>query len=109
MQGRIAAGCWEHINAVVVLVDANATGKITLAQLADYISVVSLSQIDLSADLSRVDSILALFSPTRPAVPPAGITEWDYAFLNGLYRVSYSPVNQQRDIAARMVRRLAPR
>ena len=109
LQGRIAAGCWEHINAVVVLVDAKATGKVTLAQLADYISVVSLSQIDLSADLSRVDSILALFSPTRPTVPPAGITEWDYAFLMGLYRVSYSPVNQQRDIAARMVRRLAPR
>lgn len=109
LSGRIAAGCWEHINAVVVLVDARATGKVTLAQLADYISVVSLSQIDLSADLGTVDSILRLFAQPRPEVLPTGITEWDYAFLNGLYRVSYSPVNQQRDIAARMVRELAPR
>jgi hypothetical protein len=109
LNGRIAAGCWEHINAVVVLVDTRAMGKVTLAQLADYISVVSLSQIDLSADLGHVDSILRLFAQPRPEVPPAGLTEWDYAFLKGIYRASYSPMNQQRDIAARMVRELAPR
>ena len=109
LNGRIVAGCWEHINAVVVLVDARKTGKVSLAQLADFISVVSLSQIDLSADLGGIDSILRLFAQPRPEVPPAGITEWDYAFLKGLYRASYSPVNQQRDVAARMVRELAPR
>ena len=94
---------------MVVLVDTRSTGKVTVAQLADYISVVSLSQIDLSADLGGIDSILQLCAQPRPDVPPAGITEWDYAFLNGLYRASYSPANQQRDIAARMVRELAPR
>ena len=107
--GRIAAGCWEHITAVVVLVDARATGKATLAQLADFISVVSLSQIDLSADLGGIDSILRLFAQPSPEVPPAGLTEWDYAFLNGLDRASYSPADQQRDIEARMVRELVPR
>jgi hypothetical protein len=106
---RIVADCWEHITAVVVLVDARATGKVTLAQLADYISVVSLSQIDLSADLGGVDSILQLFAQPRPDVPPDGLTEWDYAFLDGLYRASYSPKDQQRDIEARMVRELVPR
>ena len=107
--GRIEAGCWEHINAVVVLVDTRAAGKVSVAQLADYITVVSLSQIDLSADLGGIDSILRLFAQPRPDVPPTAMTEWDYAFLNGLYRASYSPANQQRDIAARMVRELAPR
>jgi hypothetical protein len=106
---RLVAGCWEHINAVVVLVDARQTGKVNLAQLADFISVVTLSQIDLSANFGGVDTILKLFAQPRPDVPPAGITEWDYAFLRGLYRASYSPANQQRDIAARMVRELAPR
>jgi hypothetical protein len=109
LHGRIEAGCWEHITAVVVLVDARAAGKATLAQLADFISVVSLSQIDLSADLGSVDSILRLFAASQPEDQPAGLTHWDYAFLRGLYRVSYSPMNQQRDIAARMVRELAPR
>ena len=106
---RLVAGCWEHINAVVVLVDARQTGKVNLAQLADFISVVTLSQIDLSANFGGADTILKLFAQPRPDVPPAGITEWDYAFLRGLYRASYSPANQQRDIAARMVRDLAPR
>jgi len=107
--GRIEKGCWEHITAVVVLVDTRATGKVTLTQLADYISVVSLSQIDLSADLGGVDSILRLFAQPPPDVPPTGLTEWDHAFLNGLYRASYSPMDQQRDIEARMVRELVPR
>jgi hypothetical protein len=109
LSGRIEAGCWEHITAVVVLVDARGTGKVTLTQLADFIGVVSLSQIDLSADLGGVDSILRLFAQPPPQVLPAGLTEWDYAFLKGLYRASYSPKNQQRDIEARMVRELAPR
>jgi len=109
LSGRIEASCWEHINAVVVLVDVHAAGKVTLVQLADFISVVSLSQIDLSADLGSVDSILRLFEQPRPEVLPAGLTEWDYAFLKGIYRASYSPKNQQRDIAARMVRELVPR
>lgn len=106
---RIQASYSEHITAVVVLVDARATGKVSLAQLTDFISVLSLSQIDLSANLGGVDSILRLFAQPPPDVVPTGITEWDYAFLNGLYRASYSPMNQQRDIAARMVRELAPR
>jgi hypothetical protein len=106
---RVEAGCWEHIDAVVVLVDTRATGKVNVTQLADYISVVTLSQIDLSAPLGGVDSILQLFAQPRPAILPTGITEWDYSFLRGLYRASYSPANQQRDIAARMVRDLAPR
>jgi len=106
---RIVADCWEHITAVVVLVDAKAAGKVTLAQLADYISVVSLSQIDLTANFGGVDSILRLFAQPPPDVRPTGLTEWDYAFLNGLYRASYSPKDQQRDIEARMVRELAPR
>jgi hypothetical protein len=107
--GKIAAFDWEHITSTVVLVDARATGKVTLAQLADYISVVSMSQIDLTADLGGVDSILRLFAQPPPDVLPTGLSEWDYAFLKGLYRASYSPKDQQRDIEARMVRQLVPR
>jgi len=56
-----------------------------------------------------IDSILRHFAKPRPKVLPTGLTGWDYAFLKGIYRASYSPANQQRDIAARMVRELAPR
>ena len=106
---RIQASAVENIDAVVVLVDARATGKVTLAQLTDYIAMVSLAQLDLSADLGGVNTILKLFAQPRPDLPPVALTEWDFAFLNALYRAGYSPMNQQRDIRARMVRELAPR
>ena len=99
----------EGITAVVVLVDARATGKVTLAQLTDYIAMVSLAQLDLTVDLGGINSILRLFAQPPPEVPPVALTEWDYAFLHALYRTSYEPVHQRRDIRARMVRELAPR
>jgi hypothetical protein len=106
---RIVSDSAEGITAVVVLVDANATGKVTLAQLTDYITMVSLAQLDLSADLGSINSILRMFAEPRPAEPPLELTPWDYAFLKALYRTSYEPKNQRGDIRARMGRELAPR
>jgi hypothetical protein len=106
---RIESTAAENIRAVVVLVDTRAAGKVTLAQLADYVAMVSLSQIDLTANLGSINSILRLFGEPRAEVPPAALTEWDFAFLNGLYRTSYSPMRQRQDLAARMTRALAPR
>ena len=106
---RIVSPVAEGITAVVVLVDARATGKVTLAQLTDYIAMVSLAQLDLTADLGGINSILRLFAQPPPEVPPTALTDWDYAFLHALYRTSYEAVHQRRDIRARMVRELAPR
>jgi len=106
---RIESSAAENIRAVVVLVDTRAAGSVTLSQIADYIAMVSLAQLDLTANLGGVNSILRLFAEPRPATPPTALTDWDLAFLNGLYRTSYTPINQRRDIAARMARALAPR
>ena len=100
---RIASSAAENITAVVALVDARNTGKVTLAQLTDYIAMVSLAQLDLSADLGGLNTILKLLGP-QPWVLPTALTEWDYAFLKALYRTSYEPMNQRHDIRARMVR-----
>lgn len=107
---RIVASAKEAISAVVVLLDAKKIGKVTLAQTADYIAMVSLSQIDLRADLGATNTILKLFSDAQTGTPPATLTDWDYAFLNALYRVGYySPMHQRMDVSARMSRELAPR
>jgi len=106
---RIQASAAENITAVVVLVDTRATGHVTLAQIADYIAMVSLSQLDLTAPVRGVSSILTLFGQPPPEEQPAALTAWDYAFLEGLYRTSYSPMHQRADIMARMTRKLAPR
>jgi hypothetical protein len=106
---RIESSAVENISAVVVLVDTRAAGNVTLAQLADYLAMVSLSQLDLSADIGGVNSILRLFAEPRPEALPTALTEWDYAFLNSLYHTRYAPMRQRGDIAARMTRELAPR
>ncbi len=108
---RIVSSAKEAISAVVVLMDAKQIGKkATLAQTADYIAMVSLSQIDLTADVGVTNSILQLFVEGETYASPPGLTDWDYAFLNALYRVGYfSPMKQRMDLSARMGRELAPR
>jgi hypothetical protein len=107
---RIVESVKETITAVVVLIDAKKIGKVTLAQTADYIAMISLSQIELRADLGATNTILQLFADAQTSTPPPGLTDWDYAFLNALYRVGYYvPMHQRMDIKARMSRELAPR
>jgi hypothetical protein len=109
IDSRIQASAAENIQAVVVLVDARGTHGMTLTQLSDYIAMVSLAKIDLNAQVVGIDTILQLFAEPRPANQPQALTQWDYAFLNGLYRTSYTPMHQRMDLRARMVRELAPR
>jgi hypothetical protein len=107
---RIVSSAKEAITAVVVLLDTKKMGKVTLAQTADYLAMVSLSQVNLHADVGGTNTILKLFADAQTAAPPPSLTEWDYAFLNALYRVGYySPMNQRMDLTARMSRELAPR
>src|SRR4051812_360438 len=106
---RIQASVAENIHAVVVLVDARGTRGLTVAQLSDYIAMVSLAKINLDAKLDGIDTILQLFADPRPPNVPQALTAWDFAFLHGLYRISYMPIHQHMDLRARMVRELAPR
>jgi hypothetical protein len=94
---RITSNVSETLSAVVVLVDTHAAAGVTVAQLADFIAMVSFAKPDLEADLGKTDSILQLFA-VEPANRPRGLTEWDHAFLRGLYRISYTPKNQRSSV-----------
>ena len=83
---------------MVVLVDTQAAAGVTVTQLADYIAMISFAKPDLEADLGKTESILQLFA-VEPANRPSGLTEWDQAFLRGLYRISYTPKQQRTAIA----------
>jgi hypothetical protein len=107
---RIVSSAKEALSTVLVLLDAQQMGKVTLAQTSDYLAMVSLSQVDLHADVGATSTILKLFADSQAGASPLGLTEWDYAFLNALYRVGYySPMHQRMDLTARMSRELAPR
>jgi hypothetical protein len=106
---RIVSTVSENISAAVVLVDTSKTGHATLGQLADYVAMVSFAKVDPDADLRGTATILRLFAVSDQHQPPQGLTEWDYAFLHGLYRQSYEALRQRGAIASRMVQELAPR
>lgn len=72
----------DNLNRVIVIVDANKLNGISAQQLADYIAMVSLAQIDPEAETSAYATILNLFDD---AGPPQTLTDWDLAYLQGLY------------------------
>ena len=62
--------------------DATKLTGTTWQQLADYLAVVSLAQINPKTNLADFDSILNLFS--NPAAY-SGLTDWDRSYLHALY------------------------
>jgi hypothetical protein len=79
---RIHSGIRDVLTTVVIIVDGTKLTGTTWEQLADYLAVVSLAQINPDADPSAFDSILNLFSNPRAY---SGLTDWDRAYLRGLY------------------------
>lgn len=79
---RLSTQIVDYIFRTVVILDIDQIGGVSGQQLADYVAMVTLAQIDPEADTSRYASILNLFEAPDSA---AGLTEWDRAYLAGLY------------------------
>lgn len=74
----------DNLSRSIVVVDVTQLpANVTILQLADYIAMVSLAQIDPEADTSAYASILNVFE--EPDTSPS-LTQWDLAYLEGLYR-----------------------
>ncbi|HEY1073767.1 hypothetical protein [Brevundimonas sp.] len=80
---RLTTQIHDNLFRTVIVVDVTKTDRVSINQLADYIAMVSFAQIDPTADTSRYASILNLFSD--PQAASSGLTDWDKAYLNGLY------------------------
>lgn len=79
---RLSTQIVDELFRTVVILDVNQIDGVPANQLADYIAMVTLAQIDPEADTSGYATILNLFE-TPDAAP--GLTEWDRAYLSGLY------------------------
>ncbi len=97
---------------VLIIVDARQAEGIQLQALADYLAMVSLAQLDPEGQTVGTPTILNLFADRDAARPvPAGMTQWDEAYLEGLYTARRTaPVDlwQRRDISRTMVEQLDP-
>lgn len=83
-EGLVNKGRWvrDDLRRVFIVVDIDQVAGLMLPQLADYLAMVSLAQIDPDADTAGYATILNLFDD--PAAYP-GLTGWDRAYLRGLY------------------------
>ncbi|HEV7357506.1 MAG TPA: hypothetical protein VGN99_05890 [Steroidobacteraceae bacterium] len=104
---RIQFNTVRNLASVIVLVDAPRARGISFGQLAAYIAMVGLAQIKSDAKVSDTPSILQLFSDAgRPA--PTGLTQWDQAFLKGLYHTEHLNRRQISAVKTTMIQDIAP-
>jgi hypothetical protein len=90
---------------VYVIVDQNQLHAVTLGQMADYVGMVGLSELKPTARLGDAPTILKLFGGV-PQEAPAGMTDWDRAYLKSLYATEQSSKIQRDLIARGMVREI---
>ncbi|MEQ1817001.1 MAG: hypothetical protein ABL871_00205 [Terricaulis sp.] len=72
----------QEFRNVVIIVDATRVAAVRLDALADYVAMVAFAQIAPDVDTHEFDTVLNLFNGGG-----TGITDWDRAYLAGLYSV----------------------
>lgn len=98
----------QEFDNVLIIVDAQRAQGKTFEALADYVAMVALAQINIDAEMSAHPSILNLFSSAEQH--PTRLTDWDVAYLEGLYSTTANAMNarqQEREMGRRMVRDLS--
>ena len=98
--------------SVAVIVDGKQVVGLQLTQLADFIAMVALTEIDLDASLGAAPTILRLFDARQNgAQQPAGLSAWDQEFLKWLYDFAapLGSITQRSVITGEMLHDLAPR
>ncbi|WP_395652411.1 hypothetical protein [Brevundimonas sp.] len=103
---RITQSTAERIERAMVVVDADQIDVVRLDALAAYIAFVTLVNAPVQASGPGQDSILNLFAVSGKA--PGGLTDWDRAFVEGLYSIRTNLLfsMQRTELEQRMSRRL---
>ncbi len=91
------SGAVRNFDDVIVVIDSEKTKGLKAGQLADYVIMVSLAEINTDADQGDAQTILRLFDAS--ATPPLEMSSWDKALLRALYRTSQDNRTQAGEIA----------
>lgn len=101
---RLVSQIRDDMSKVIIIVDVDDVSGLPVNKLADYLTMVTLAQIDDDADSTRYDTVMNLFAaPDRVD----GLTEWDMAYLQGLYSAEQNRINpsaQAGNVASAVVR-----
>lgn len=103
---RLLRSAVMGFTAVIVVVDTRQVQDLSFGQLADYIAMVGLAQVNPDPDVRGMPTVLRLFrdAPDRPP----GLSEWDQAYLHSLYTVAQAYVTQEPTMMRVMVSSIAP-
>lgn len=96
----------QDLTLSFVVLDVEVLDGLTPLQIADYAAMRALARTE-AATLPSGRSILTLFADRRAGVAPApSLTDWDEAYLTGLYRThNVVSAHQQRSAIAGFMRR----
>jgi hypothetical protein len=94
------------ISSVIVIVDSNRVKGLQFGQLADYIAMIGLAEVNLDKNLGDAPTILHLFAAAA-AAQQASLTPWDRAFLKALYGTPQEDVMQLSEMQSAALRYIA--
>lgn len=97
----------QDLSFALIVVDTTRVASASPTAVADYLAMATLVQLDPDADLSGYPTVLNLFNASAPHADQ--MTDWDTAYLQGLYRgrANAANIGQQRaDITNRIVRQM---
>lgn len=86
----------------VIIVDMEALPDVSFQQLADYLAVLTLAQVEPDTDYAGFDTVLKVMAEPQAV---AGLTEWDRNYLRALYSGDserVDPEEQAESLADRM-------
>lgn len=89
---RLRTQIVDNLIRTIVIVDVDQVTGLSALQLADYIAMVSLAQIDPEADTSSYASILNVFETPEAS---DSLTDWDLAYLGGLYAAERNQLGER--------------
>lgn len=84
---RLRTEVVDNLFRTIVIFDVDDTADITILQLADYIAMVTLAQVNPDAETRAFHSILNVFEDPTASL---SLTDWDIAYLEGLYETERS-------------------
>lgn len=90
LASRLTTQIVDTIFRTIIILDVDQVDDVSLVQLADYLAMVTLAQIDPEAETSHYASILNVFNEPDAA---ASLTDWDRAYLRGLYGAERTRAN----------------
>lgn len=88
-------------SSVFAIIDTHRTEHVALTQLADYLAMMGLTDVDPEADLGGAPTILRLFAPAQDGAL-SGLSNWDTAFLKALYHSNAASRTQRFEIEQRV-------